>query len=312
MNYQKIFKEHSLKNLERFLYQVSLTLFLLLLLFIFSPSITLVSQEASLSVWLQFGDDTAILLSAFSEIPFSLHLSSLAESVVAITTAPSQHVLAQGDGGGPLVKAELLVSTCELVPTHIEMDEVKASGGAWRLAKGSGWIRVNLDTDIWPQESEDLDFEMTDASHTFTELDTNVYRNFEQEQATLKSTYYEDHASNDMIAWDDLERAVLTPNHKENAVDFPPDVETGEGENANRELVFVVGAVFSVLCLSSILFAIRFMPCVMRELGKKQSKSKEMRKQIEGETFTQEEENDDRKIRGRWNIVRRGDGSGAR
>ncbi|KAB5581451.1 hypothetical protein PHYPO_G00175910 [Pangasianodon hypophthalmus] len=250
-------------------------------------------QEASFSVWLQFGDDTAILLSAFSEIPFSLHLSSLAESVVAITPAPSQRVLAQGDGGGPLVKAELLVSTCELVSTHNEMDEIKERHGTRRLAKGSGWIRVNLDADLWTLESEDSDFEMTDTSDTFAELDTNVNRNFEQEQAVLKSVNYDGNTSNDMIAWDDLERAVLTPNHEENAVDFSPDVENREGKIANRKLVFGVGAVFSLLCLSSLLFLVNFTPCVMRELGKRQSK--EMMKQTEGETFTQEEENDDKK-----------------
>lgn len=249
-----------------------------------------VSQEASFSVWLQFGDDTAILLSAFSEIPFSLHLSSLAESVVAITPAPLQRVLAQGDGGGPLVKAELLVSTCKLVSTHMEMDEVKENGGTRRLAKGSGWIRVNLETDLWPLESEDSYFEMTEASNTFAELDTNVYRNIEQEQATLKSINYEDTASNDMVAWNDLESAVLTPKHKENAVDLFPDVETGGGKTANRELVFGVGVVFSVLCLSSLFFVVRFTPCVMRELRKRQTKSKEIRKQTERETFSQEEE----------------------
>lgn len=215
---------------------------------------TLVSQEASFSVWLQFGDNTAILLSAFGEIPFSLHLSSLAESVVTVTPAPLQRVIAQGDGGGPLVKAELLVSTCELVSTHIELDEVKERGGTRRLAKGSGWIRVNLDIDLWPLESEDSDLEMTDASDTFAKLDTNVYHNFKQEQITLKSSSYEDSASNDMIAWDDLERVVLTPSHKENAMDISPDVENKGGKTANRDLLFGVGAVFSLLCLSFLLF----------------------------------------------------------
>lgn len=261
-------------------------------LFCFFSLITLVSQEASFTVWLQFGDDTATLLSAFSEIPFSLHLSSLAESVIAITPSPSQRILAQGDGGGPLVKAELLVSTCELTSTHIEMDETKERGGTQRLAKGSGWIRVNLGIDFWPLESNNSDFEVTDVSDTFEELDTNVYHNFEQEQATLKSTNYDDNASSDLTAWDDLERAVLTPNHKENAVDFSPDVKNGGGKIANRELVFGVGAVFCLLCLSSLLLLVSFMPCVM-ELGKRQSK--EMRKQIEGGTFTQEDGNDDMK-----------------
>lgn len=247
--------------------------------FCFFFHITLVSQEASFSVWLQFGDDTATLLSAFSEIPFSLHLSSLAESVVAITPAPSQRVLAQGDGGGPLVKAELLVFACELVSTHNEMDAIKKGGGTRKLAKGSGWIRVNLDADLWPLESEDSDFRITDVS--------------EQEQATLKSTNYDDNTSNDMISWDDFEKAVLTPTQEEDAMDFNPDVENGRGNFANRELLFGVGAVFCLLCLSSLLFLVNFMPCVMRELEKRQRKG--IRKQIEVEIFTQEEENDYKK-----------------
>ncbi|KAK2852380.1 hypothetical protein Q7C36_007581 [Tachysurus vachellii] len=244
-------------------------------------------QEASLSVWLQFGDDTATLLSAFSQIPFSLHLSSLAESVVAITPAPLQRVLAEGDGGGPLVKAELLVYTCELVSNDNKMDEIKERRGTQKLAKGSGWIRVNLDADLWPLESEDSDFEMTDVSDTFAELDTNLYRNFEQEQEIPKSTNYDDSASNDMISWDDFERAVLKPGHEENAMDFSPDIEYGIGNFANRELLFGVGAVFCLLCLSSLLFLVNSMPCVMRELRK--SQRKEIREQIEVEIFTQEE-----------------------
>lgn len=260
--------------------------------FCFFFHITLVSQEASFSVWLQFGDDTATLLSAFSEIPFSLHLSSLAESVVAITPAPLQRVLAQGDGGGPLVKAELLIFACELVSTHNEMDAIKKRGGTRKLAKGSGWIRVNLDADLWPLESEDSDFRITDVSDTFAELDANVYRNFEQEQATLKSTNYDDNTSNDMISWDDFEKAVLTPTQEEDAMDFNPDVENGRGNLANRELLFGVGAVFCLLCLSSLLFLVNFMPCVMRELEKRQRKG--IRKQIEVEIFTQEEKNDDK------------------
>lgn len=203
--------------------------------------------------------------------------------MVAITPAPLQRVLAEGDGGGPLVKAELLVYTCELVSNDNKMDEIKVRRGTQKLAKGSGWIRVNLDADLWPLESEDSDFEMTDASDTFT----NLYHNFEQEQEIPKSTNYDDSASNDMISWDDFERAVLKPGHEENAMDFSPDIEYGIGNFANRELLFGVGAVFCLLCLSSLLFLVNFMPCVMREL--RNSQRKDIRKQIEVEIFTQEE-----------------------
>ncbi|KAM9477004.1 transmembrane protein 132C [Clarias gariepinus] len=241
-------------------------------------------QEASFSVWLQFADDTTILLSAFSEIPFSLNLSSLSESVVAITPGPSQRVLAQGDGGGPLVKAELLVSTCKHVTAHIEMDENKQGGETRTLTKGSGWIRVNLGEDLWPVECENPNLEATDASDTFAELDTNVYHNFEQEHATLKSTKYDDNTSSDMIARHNSERTVLKPLYKENAVEFFPDVGNGEENNTNQKLIFGVGAVFCLLCLSSLLFLLNLMPWVMRELGKR--KSKEMQKRMKKETFT--------------------------
>ncbi|KAL7877040.1 hypothetical protein SRHO_G00036830 [Serrasalmus rhombeus] len=186
-------------------------------------------QEASVSVWLQFADDTATLVSAFSGVPFSLRLTSLAESVVVVTSAPSQRVLAQGDGGGPLVKAELLVSNCELMSNHIDMDGGREGGGNRRLAKGSGWIRVNLDADLWPLESEDADFEMTDASDMFVESEKDVYGNSEEEQTSLNSSKdYEDSAGNGMVAKNDLERAVLTPNHEESAVYFSPGVEKEE------------------------------------------------------------------------------------
>uniref|UniRef100_A0A671UXR1 Uncharacterized protein n=1 Tax=Sparus aurata TaxID=8175 RepID=A0A671UXR1_SPAAU len=55
-------------------------------------------QEASISVWLQFSDDTASLLSSFSDLPFFLRLSSLAETVVVVTPGSNQRIFAQGDG----------------------------------------------------------------------------------------------------------------------------------------------------------------------------------------------------------------------
>ncbi|KAI4884915.1 hypothetical protein NFI96_013210 [Prochilodus magdalenae] len=240
-------------------------------------------QEASVSVWLQFADDTATLVSAFSGIPFSLHLTSLAESVVVVTPAPSQRVLAQGDGGGPLVKAELLVSTCELASNHIEMDGIREGGGTQRLAKGSGWIRVNLDADLWPLESVDADFEMTDASDMLVESDKDVYGNSEEEQTSLNSSKdYEDNAGNGMLARNDLERAVLTPNHEESAVYFSPGVEkeNTEGKTPGREMEVGVGAVLSLLCLSSLLFLINCLPCALRE-HKKRQREREINSEME-------------------------------
>ncbi|KAL6487885.1 hypothetical protein MHYP_G00045110 [Metynnis hypsauchen] len=251
-------------------------------------------QEATVSVWLQFADDTATLVSAFSGVPFSLRLTSLAESVVVVTSAPSQRVLAQGDGGGPLVKAELLVSNCELMSNHIDMDGVSEGGGNRRLAKGSGWIRVNLDADLWPLESEDADFEMTDASDMLVESEKDVYGNSEEEQTSLNSSKdYEDSAGNGMVDKNDLERAVLTPNHEESAVYFSPGVEKEgtEGKIASREMEVGVGAVLSLLCLSSLLFLVNCLPCALRE-HKKRQREREINAEIECSVEHDEEEKD--------------------
>ncbi|XP_072533197.1 transmembrane protein 132C [Salminus brasiliensis] len=260
-------------------------------------------QEASVSVWLQFADDTAILASAFSGVPFSLRLSSLAESVVVVTPSPSQRILAQGDGGGPLVKAELLVSTCELVSNRIEMDGDREGGGTRRLAKGSGWIRVNLDADIWPLGSEVEDFEMIDASDMLVESDKEVYGNSEEEQRTLNSTQvYDVYAGNGVIdmARNDLERAVLTPNHEESAVYFSPGVEkeSTEGKTTSRELEVGVGAVLSLLCLSSLLFLVNCLPCALRD------HKRQMEQEIDGEEdCTEEHEEQEKTLQRRQEMV---------
>ncbi|KAG5849574.1 hypothetical protein ANANG_G00112380 [Anguilla anguilla] len=83
-------------------------------------------REAAFSVWLQFSDETATLVSAFDPAPYSLRLSSLADTVVTVTPGPTQRVVAQGDGGGPLLRAELLVSTC---PAQKQAANERGGGG---------------------------------------------------------------------------------------------------------------------------------------------------------------------------------------
>ncbi|KAK2909067.1 hypothetical protein Q8A67_004904 [Cirrhinus molitorella] len=223
-------------------------------------------QEASISVWIQFNDDTTIPVHAFSGIPYTLRLSSLAESVVAVTPAPSQRILAQGDGGGPLVKAELLVSTCETTLNHVELEVIQKGSEAKRLAKGSGWIRVNLNIDFWPMESEETNFEMHDVTDMFVDSNKDLYDNFEDQQITVNSTSdYE--VGNDVFRRNDLEQAVLIPNHKESAVYLSPGVEKERKEvkTADRQVEIGIGAVLSLLCLSSLLFLVNCLPCVLRE-----------------------------------------------
>uniref|UniRef100_A0A4W5RIY0 Transmembrane protein TMEM132 sixth domain-containing protein n=1 Tax=Hucho hucho TaxID=62062 RepID=A0A4W5RIY0_9TELE len=226
-------------------------------------------QEASVSVWLQFSDDSATLLSTFTRGTFALRLSSLAETVVAVTPGPSLRVVAQGEGGGPLLKAELLVTTCKPMANSVDGDlaNSKEGSGTRRLAKGSGWIRVNLDSDLRPMGSEEANLELLDIS------DRDVkYSNFPDNDiiigkvTTVKGDDYYDKAGDGMIARNDLERAVLTPNHEESAVYFSPGVEREREEKLeDTELRVGVGAVLSLLCLSVLLFLVNCLPCALRE-----------------------------------------------
>ncbi|KAG9342376.1 hypothetical protein JZ751_016371 [Albula glossodonta] len=232
-------------------------------------------QEAALSIWLQFSDDTATLVSAFNPIPFTLRLSSLAETVVAVTPGPNQRVLAQGDGGGPLLKAELLVSTCQLTSDAANGRE---GGGTKRLAKGSGWVRVNLDSDFQPEGSEEPGFEVLEISEVF--LESGLYGGEDGDKPSNSSDEYGNGDNNEVgvARVEELERAVLTPNHDASSVYFPPSQEeegmsSGEGEGGRgggeRELEVGVGAVLSLLCLSVLLFLVNCLPCTLRERGRR-------------------------------------------
>ncbi|XP_028834538.1 transmembrane protein 132C isoform X2 [Denticeps clupeoides] len=232
-------------------------------------------QEAAISIWLQFSDDTAILISAFSDLPYSLRLSSLAETVVAVTPDPSHRVHAQGDGGGPLLKAELFVSRCESTSNHIDSSTEWDTDGTRRLAKGSGWIRVNLDNDLW---SENSDFEIFDVSEMLVESDKDLYNNFGDKSVLENTTSdYDVNAGNGMIVRNDLERAVLTPKHEEGAVYISPGTER-EGKRqkqGDKELEVGFGAVASLLCLFVFLFLVNCLPCVWRERQKRKQEENE-------------------------------------
>ncbi|XP_073699184.1 transmembrane protein 132C [Garra rufa] len=248
-------------------------------------------QEASISVWIQFDDDTTIPVHAFSGIPYTLQLSSLAESVVAVTSAPSQRILAQGDGGGPLVKAELLVSTCETTLNHIEPEVIQKGSEAKRLAKGSGWIRVNLNMDFWPMGSEETNFEMHDVTDMFVNSNKDLYDNFEDQQITVNATSDYD-VGNDVFRRNDLEQAVLIPNHEEKAVYLSPGVEKERKEvkTADRQVEIGIGAVLSLLCLSSLLFLMNCLPCVLREQRNRERREGNVKDTVEEDEETGEEQ----------------------
>ncbi|XP_041822726.1 transmembrane protein 132C isoform X2 [Chelmon rostratus] len=250
-------------------------------------------QEASTSVWLQFSDDTASLLSSFSDLPFFLHLSSLAETVVVVTPGPSQRIFAQGDGGGPLLRAELLVSTCADQPITANSSDrhwmdikLGGRGRTRRLARGSGWIRVNLDLGFLQpignknEKGEEFEFVISD---TLVESDSNIFvSNFDDDESGNVSTDDYDKISGKMTDrnWNklgnsgmvNLERAVLIPRQEEGAVYFSPSPEREgerkeldeEGQGA-QELELGISAVLSLLCLSAVLFLVNCLPCTMQD-----------------------------------------------
>ncbi|XP_008301033.1 transmembrane protein 132C [Stegastes partitus] len=254
-------------------------------------------QEASISVWLQFSDDTASLLSTFSDLPFVLHLSSLAETVVVVEPSPSQRIFAQGDGGGPLLRAEVLVSVCadkQITSNSIhegsrEWANFKGKLGTRKLASGSGWIRVNLDLgfkqSVEMKNEEGEEFE-TSISDKLVESYSDIYTSSENEIGNVSSgsDYYEKISqrvtkrkwnevdNREMISQTTLERAVLMPKLEEGTMYFPPsqekDGERGKVEEdaeGAQDLEVGVGAVLSLLCLSAALFLANCLPCILRD-----------------------------------------------
>ncbi|XP_074521462.1 transmembrane protein 132C [Halichoeres trimaculatus] len=244
-------------------------------------------QEASISVWLQFSDDSSSLLSTFSDLPVSLLLSSLAESVLTVTPGPNQHIYAQGDGGGPLLRAELLVATCSDLPiTSNSISEADwTMTRAYRLARGSGWIRVNLDLGfLQPEDDRDVtreEFEF-DISDMLVESDINIYTANSEEEGS-QNVSPDDERLNEKVTeknWNKvgdegvvnrnkLDRAVLMPGH-DGSVYFSPSQER-EGEDRGEEAKGVwelevgISAVLALMCLSAVLFLANFLPCALRD-----------------------------------------------
>ncbi|XP_068186717.1 transmembrane protein 132E isoform X2 [Antennarius striatus] len=71
-------------------------------------------QEASLSVWMLFSDNTAASLTYFDPKDYNLNASSLDDKVASISQEPQQRwpvVVAEGEGSGELVRVEMTI--CE-------------------------------------------------------------------------------------------------------------------------------------------------------------------------------------------------------
>lgn len=267
-------------------------------------------------MWLQFSDDTASLLSSFSDLPFFLHLSSLAETVVVVTPGLSRRIFARGDGGGPLLRAELLISSCAEQPitsnsiSEGNMDITDSGrGGTRRLARGSGWIRVNLDLGFMQQveskdeEGNEFQFDIADM---LVESDSDVYSskldededNAELENVSTGSDYYDklsgrttnknlnEVRNGRMVSRNNLERAVLMPSQEDGAVYFSPSQtkdgeRVEEGRQGTQELEIGLGAVLSLLCLSAVLFLANYLPCVLRDRRRKMIQE-EKKEELEG------------------------------
>lgn len=233
-------------------------------------------QEASVNAWLQFSDDTASLLSSFSELPYFLSLSSLAETVVAVPPGQSRLVYAQGDGGGPLLLAELLVSICNnrhVTSSSVTRGDGMESEGTRLLAKGSGWIRVNLDLGFLPNTVGGREFDVSDILVEAGDLYVSNADKFRHRNVSGKQS----------SEWNKVargENAVQTPGKEEGAVHFSSSHKKKEGwtedtlqqEDAPDPEVGVL-AVLSLLGIFALLFLANCLPSALR--GRMSSKQEQ-------------------------------------
>ncbi|XP_029951069.1 transmembrane protein 132A, partial [Salarias fasciatus] len=216
-------------------------------------------QEASISVWLQFSDDTSSLLSTFGDLPFLLDLSSVAESVVAVATGPGPRILARGDGGGPLVRAELLISSCADRPVDGDDGGRRdAEGrGPGTLARGSGWVRVNLDPGLPQRTDEDMDFDM------LVETDGDVFTSTRDERGNLSSSGDAGGGGGapGPNPLDPLDRTLyFSPSQDGDS--RGEDEGAGQGAGPHEQGVGT-GTILSLLGLTAVLFLVNCLPCAL-------------------------------------------------
>lgn len=234
-------------------------------------------QEASVNAWLQFSDDTASLLSSFTDLPHFLSLSSLAETVVAVPPGQSQRVFAQGDGGGPLLFAELLISICngqQATSSSVNEGDGMGSGGSRTrvLAKGSGWIRVNLDLDFLPKTEFDVDIPdiLVESNGDLYVSKKYRHRNVSRDYKR-KNNDWNKVAHGDTVYGNHLERAEQMPGGEEGAVYFSSSHEKKQGWTEDKyqqedahDLQLGVGAVLSLLGIFAVLFLANCLPSTLR------------------------------------------------
>ncbi|KAF7651860.1 hypothetical protein LDENG_00104590 [Lucifuga dentata] len=167
-----------------------------------------------------------------------------------------------------------------------------------RLARGSGWIRVNLDLDfldpIRKDENEEFEFEVD----TLVESDSEVFvSNFDEDAEKVESENAR-MGQEDYRNWNKaMKSGTVSQNevsHEEDTVDFSPSQEEEEEEGAPD---VGVGAVLSLLCLSTLLFLANCLPCVLRD-RRKRSKQEEEERRDRGATEEEADEQERQKARG--------------
>lgn len=218
--------------------------------------------------------------------------------------------MAQGDGGGPLLRAELLVTTCDDPP--ITSNSISESESEWvgeggtrtrRLGGGSGWIRVNLDFGFdLKSDQEEFDFDFSD---TLVEPDGDVYTsNFDdnslssEDRGKVSSRKWKEAVEGRAVRWDNLERALLIPNQEAGGLHFSPTQEKieenreeeGKDEGRIMELEAGLGALLSLLCLFAVLFLANCLPCALRDRRKRTQEDNGEAEQIGGGEVGEETE----------------------
>ncbi len=139
--------------------------------------------------------------------------------------------------------------------------------------------------------SEETNFEMHDVTDLFVDSNNDLYDNFEDQQMAVNSTSDYD-VGNDVFRRNDLEQAVLIPNHEESAVYLSPGVEKERKEvkTADRQVEIGIGAVLSLLCLSALLFLVNCLPCVLREQRNRKRREGNVKDTVQEDEETGEEQ----------------------
>ncbi|XP_048852410.1 transmembrane protein 132C isoform X1 [Brienomyrus brachyistius] len=229
-----------------------------------------IKQDAVISAWIQFSDGSVTPLSIYDSKDFTLTATSLDENIVSTY---QEHplkwpvVVAEGEGQGPLIRVEMVISeTCQ------------KSKRKSVLAVGTGNVRVKFgqnDVDLRGTEEEDndnLDNGTSDRRQKTSELDKaspdswkyNSASSDREEGAmrkvsTTTKTTITSHAGGSKLAGGTGGQGVIIP---VDLTSFPAQVDLPGGSNlphASRglsDLEIGMYALLGVFCLAILVFLI--------------------------------------------------------